>query len=58
MIIEEYTKISREKLKNDNQLGNIDLSLKTISDIVQALIVGAYINTKVKIRFTIFRKRP
>ena len=49
MIIEEYTKISREKLKNDNQLGNIDLSLKTISDIVQALIVGAYINTKVKI---------
>ena len=49
MIIEEHAKISKEKLKNDNQLGNIDLSLKTISDIVQALIVGAYINTKVKI---------
>ena len=49
IITEVVKKSLREKLKNDNQLGNIDLSLKTISDIVQALIVGAYINTKVKI---------
>ena len=49
IITEVVKKSLRENLKNDNQLGNIDLSLRTISDIVQALIVGAYINTKVKI---------
>ena len=49
LIIEEYTRISTEKMENLNQLGNINLTSKIVADIIQALIVGAYISKNVKI---------
>ena len=49
LIIEEHTRISTEKMENLNQLGNINLTSKIVADIIQALIVGAYISKNVKI---------
>lgn len=49
MVIEEVEGLIKGRIKNENQISDINFVMKTTQEIIQALIVGTYISKSVKI---------
>ena len=49
MVIEEVEGLIKGRIKNENQISDINFVMETTQEIIQALIVGTYISKSVKI---------